>query len=57
MRLELRTNLLPVGSSSMLYINGHRPIMYHRDTSTSFILKPSSPFKNKSFFKKYMSLD
>lgn len=31
--------------------------MYQTDTSTSFILKPSSPFKFKSFFKKYMSLD
>jgi len=49
--------LLPVGSKSMLYTNGHKPIIYHNDTNTSFILKPSSPFRFRSFFRKYKSLD
>lgn len=56
MRGEIKY-LLPVGSSNMLYTKGHKPIIYHSETSTSFILKPSSPFKFNSFFKKYTSLD
>lgn len=49
--------LLPNGSNSILYTKGHKPMMYQRDTSTSFIWNPSSLFKLRSFFKKYMSLD
>lgn len=49
--------LLAVGSNNILYNSGYSPMIYHRATRTSFILNPSSPFKFRSFFRKYKSVN